>query len=203
MANEITFTFSLTAYKPSIMSSAVGRSVTGRQVNMAGVAMTEGTLVANHLSSGSGAANTIIGATNASPILITTQGNHGLATGEQASISGCQGNTAPNGGPWIVSVISATTFTIPTAGNGTYTSGGVWATTIVALPLGIVVQPHWLWIANLDPVNVALLRMRGSDLDCCDFYPGEAAWVPVNPLGAPLVSATPAAAAIEYLMLSL
>ncbi len=36
MANEITFTFSLSAYKPSIMSSAIGRAITGLLRNMGG-----------------------------------------------------------------------------------------------------------------------------------------------------------------------
>lgn len=44
MANEISLTESLTCYKPSIMSSAIGRSVTGLQFTMTGNFFTEGSM---------------------------------------------------------------------------------------------------------------------------------------------------------------
>jgi hypothetical protein len=65
----------------------------------------------------------ISGATNANPIVITTTSAHGLSTGNVAIISGVLGNTAANG-TWPVTQISATQFSIPATGNGTYVSGG-------------------------------------------------------------------------------
>jgi hypothetical protein len=69
----------------------------------------------------------VTGATNASPIVITSAG-HGLATGSVVTISGVGGNTAANTTA-VVTVIDANTFSIPVAGNGAYTSGGVWNAT--------------------------------------------------------------------------
>jgi hypothetical protein len=65
----------------------------------------------------------IAGATNANPIVITTAGNHGMISGNSATISGVLGNVAANGG-FIVTVLSPTTFSIPVAGSGAYTVGG-------------------------------------------------------------------------------
>lgn len=72
--------------------------------------------------------NTLFGsaisaATNANPINITTTAAHGLTTGDHVHIFDVLGNTAANG-RWAVTVIDATHFTIPVAGNGAYTSGG-------------------------------------------------------------------------------
>lgn len=68
----------------------------------------------------------ITGATNANPVVITSAG-HGLTIGAVVGIGGLVGNTAPNGGIWIVSAITTDTFTIEgCAGNGTWTSGGFW-----------------------------------------------------------------------------
>src|SRR5262249_47376004 len=70
----------------------------------------------------------IIGATNASPISITTLVNHGLTSGTTVSISGVQGNTAANG-TFTITVTSLNTFTLNgTNGNGNYSGGGVWTT---------------------------------------------------------------------------
>lgn len=69
---------------------------------------------------------TITGATNASPIVITSVA-HGLTTGAVVRISGVLGNTAANG-LFAVTVLSVDTFSIAVAGNGNYTSGGTWKT---------------------------------------------------------------------------
>jgi hypothetical protein len=69
------------------------------------------------------AQNPVTGATNANPIVITTNINHNLISGNSATISGVLGNPAANGG-FVVSVLSPTTFSIPVAGNGAYTGGG-------------------------------------------------------------------------------
>jgi hypothetical protein len=75
---------------------------------------------------------TITGASNASPAVITSNA-HGLANGDPVSISGVLGNTAVNINGYAQSV-STNTFEISTdaagqtlvAGNGNYTSGGLW-----------------------------------------------------------------------------
>lgn len=71
----------------------------------------------------------ISGATNATPIVVTTSENHGLEDGAIVTISEVQGNTAANG-TFQVAVASATTLQLKDltaqtniAGNGTYTSG--------------------------------------------------------------------------------
>lgn len=68
---------------------------------------------------------TITSAPNtASPTTITTSGAHGFSEGQTVVISGVLGNTAVNGTWTILKVPSTTTFTIPVAGSGAYTSGG-------------------------------------------------------------------------------
>lgn len=67
---------------------------------------------------------TVNGATNASPIQITTSTNHSLVTGQSVAIHSVGGNTAANG-TFIVTVTGANTFTLNgSTGNGSYTSGG-------------------------------------------------------------------------------
>lgn len=71
---------------------------------------------------------TVTGATNLSPITITTSANHGLRTGARVTITGVGGNTAANG-IWIITYASDTTFTLNgSTGNGTYTTGGTVST---------------------------------------------------------------------------
>jgi len=68
----------------------------------------------------------ITNATNATPIVITSNG-HGLANGNQVGIAGIVGNTAPNGKIWFVRNVAANTFELEnSAGNGAYVSGGNW-----------------------------------------------------------------------------
>jgi hypothetical protein len=67
----------------------------------------------------------ITGATNASPIVITSTG-HGLTTGTRVTISGVGGNTAANG-DFNVTVVNSNSFSLDgSTGNGSYTSGGTW-----------------------------------------------------------------------------
>lgn len=73
----------------------------------------------------------ITGATNATPIVITTSVEHGLVDGQMVAISGVLGNTAANV-TCFANQLSATTFALytdsglitPIAGSGAYTSGG-------------------------------------------------------------------------------
>lgn len=70
----------------------------------------------------------ITGATNASPIVITTSVAHGLQSGRRLTVENISGNTAANG-DWIITVLSTTTFGLNgSSGNGVYTSSGDWKT---------------------------------------------------------------------------
>jgi len=65
----------------------------------------------------------VTGATNASPIVITTAEPHGYQSGMQVSISGVAGNTAANG-TFTITVIDSTSFSLNgSTGNGAWTSG--------------------------------------------------------------------------------
>lgn len=73
-----------------------------------------------------GSTGNITGATNAAPIVITTENAHGLTTGAFVKIAGVGGNTAANG-TWEITVLSDTTFSLATtAGDGTYQGAGTW-----------------------------------------------------------------------------
>lgn len=66
----------------------------------------------------------ITGATNATPIEVSTASAHGLSTGNAASIAAVLGNTAANGG-WTITVTASNKFTLNgSVGNGAYTGGG-------------------------------------------------------------------------------
>ncbi len=92
----------------------------------------------------------ITGATNATPIVVTSTG-HGLVTGDQVVIAGVLGNTGANSVPlnpaglpsanavapvpsWTVTKVDANTFSLNSSvGNGAYTSGGTWTRCVAAL----------------------------------------------------------------------
>ena len=68
----------------------------------------------------------IIAASNAGPIVITTNSTADLASGEAVYVYGVGGNTAANGF-WTINVLNGTQFTLlDSNGNGTYTGGGTW-----------------------------------------------------------------------------
>ena len=72
----------------------------------------------------SGESFSVAGATNASPIEITTTTMHRFSTGANVCLSGVGGNTAANG-CWTITATGPSSFTLTGAtGNGTYTSGG-------------------------------------------------------------------------------
>jgi len=76
------------------------------------------------LTTDSTATSTISGATNASPIQITTSSANALTTGQTVIIKDVTGNTAANG-TWVITVIDNTHFTLTgSSGSGTYTGGG-------------------------------------------------------------------------------
>jgi Tfp pilus tip-associated adhesin PilY1 len=71
----------------------------------------------------------ITGASNTSPMVVTTSTAHGLTTGDFVAIAGVEGNTAANG-LHKITVQSTTTFSLlnadgtPTTGTGEYIGGG-------------------------------------------------------------------------------
>lgn len=72
-----------------------------------------------------GAAKTITGASNATPIQITTSAAHGYSTGQTVTIGSVGGNTNANG-TWVLTVVDGTNFTLNgSVGNAAYTAGGV------------------------------------------------------------------------------
>jgi hypothetical protein len=85
-----------------------------------------------NLSTGAAGAKSISGATNATPIVVTTTSAHGFANGDVVYIDGVAGNVATNG-IWTISSASGSNFTLvdpvtgaqPVVGSGAYTSGGV------------------------------------------------------------------------------
>lgn len=101
------------------------------------------------------AVKTITGATNATPIAITST-SHGLSTGDLVNIVQVGGNTAANG-RFAITVSDANTFTLQDittganiAGNGTYTSGGL------AVPLSTTA------LDNLNDVTAAAIPATGG-----------------------------------------
>lgn len=67
----------------------------------------------------------VAGATNANPIVINSAG-HGLTTGTRVTIVGVGGNTNANA-TTTITVVDVNNFSLDgIAGNGTYTTGGVW-----------------------------------------------------------------------------
>lgn len=79
---------------------------------------------------------TVIAASNANPITITTSTPHGLTNGQLVGVYGVQGNTNANGG-WNITVVNSTQFSLNGAlGNANYTSGGQ-----IVIPGGVPISP--------------------------------------------------------------
>ncbi len=93
---------------------------------------------------------TVSGATNASPIAITTTANHGLTTGTVVTITGVVGNTAANG-TYTMTSTGLNTFTLNgTTGDGAYSSGGTVYPHIITIKKAIVNESN-LEFEVLDP----------------------------------------------------
>lgn len=129
----------------------------------------------------------VTGASDATPITISTALANGLQTGAQVSITGVLGNTAANG-TFTITVTGATTFTLDgSAGNGAWSGGGSitvngYDTTtietifVVALATATsttanVVTPVLLATAvlPLDPATIGLLLAQSSSVDPTQF----------------------------------
>lgn len=83
-----------------------------------------GTSIATIVSSTATTIPAVSGATNATPIVITSA-THGYATGDRVTIRDVGGNTNANGN-WTITVLTTNTFSLNnSSGNSNYTSGGV------------------------------------------------------------------------------
>ena len=129
---------------------------------------TKGVILLSHLAAYT--TLTVTAATNASPIVITTQ-THGLTDKDSVVIKGVLGNVAANG-TFFVDVLTPTTFalysdealTVPVAGTGVYTSGGMIATGSSAfLEVEVTLEPTLALASNMPdlptPGNLYLLGM--------------------------------------------
>jgi len=114
-----------------------------------------------------GSAGTIVGATNAGPIVINETG-HGRATGDVVCISSVGGNTAANNtyaNPyWTITVVDPNNYSLDgSTGNGTYTSGG----TVYA------VSPHWLRALDEVVLSSATLDVASTPTAYTFKVPGD------------------------------
>jgi hypothetical protein len=80
------------------------------------------TVTAGYVRGSTASPLAVTAATNATPSVITTA-THGLVTGAVVVITGALGATGING-TWPVTVLSPTTFSVPVAAGGAWTSGG-------------------------------------------------------------------------------
>ncbi len=78
----------------------------------------------------------ITGATNASPIVISTGSTAGLVNGDMVTISGVKGNTAANG-TWTIAGLTGNSFQlVNSTGNGAYTANtGTWSSGVTVTPV--------------------------------------------------------------------
>ena len=112
----------------------------------------------------------VVAATDTSPVVITTEGEHGFATGDAVTVRDVEGNTGANG-TWKVTVRSETTIVLDgSEGSGAYTSGGAvapgdllyrWSTVIGGVvQYGIILAIVLLIARGLAP---AVLGLRARD----------------------------------------
>jgi hypothetical protein len=101
------------------------------------------------------AVKAITGATNATPIVITSA-SHGFSTGDLVAIVQVGGNTAANG-VFSITVLDANTFSLQSiatgadvAGSGAYTSGG------------LIIPLNSTDLDNLDDVDAAAIAGNGT-----------------------------------------
>lgn len=86
------------------------------------------------VASGTGSASSfesgsVNGASNASPIVISTPTAHGVSTGQPVTVANVGGNAAANGN-FRATNVDSTHFSLQgSTGSGGYTTGGTWRTT--------------------------------------------------------------------------
>lgn len=112
-----------------------------------------------------GRAGAVTGATNATPVVITSAA-HGLATGDYAAVSGVLGNAAANG-TFQVTKVNANSFSLNgAAGSGAYVSGGAWAWLVSGVRNGDVSTQSLLGAID----NRDLITQGGASAVTADQY---------------------------------
>ena len=145
------------------------------------------------------AAHTITGASNAGPIVITSN-NHGLVTGDVVTLVGVQGNTATNG-VWTVTRVDNNHFSLDgSTGNGAFVSGtGFWFSgsgsddnvyTLAGNGDGSFGTPRpTAWAARASAARVPLpsrrRRLPSSATRLCASRPSPRAALPSLPISSP------------------
>ena len=113
--------------------------------------------------------NGITGASNTSPIEITSAG-HGLSTGHYVVVGNVVGNTAANGF-FQITVTGSNTFELNgSVGNGAYTSGGTWTRVTGPNPRAKLIdesgaQGRIHFSIQVDPSNHELIYLGGDRQD--------------------------------------
>ena len=112
----------------------------------------------NHLAVVDPSNSYVMGATNASPIVITAGSAHGLHDGQKVLVTGVTGNTSANGTFYAkVTGYSSTTFalysnvalTTPVAGNAAYKAGGTFSGSIDRLSPAVKIMNEVLLVSGL------------------------------------------------------
>jgi len=84
----------------------------------------DGTVVRTATGFGTEGECSVTDATNATPIVITTNGDHGYSTGDSIVVSGVDGNDAANG-TFVITVLTSSTFELDdSVGDGTFSADG-------------------------------------------------------------------------------
>lgn len=118
---------------------------------------------------------TITDATNATPIVITSNG-HGLSTSDFVRITGVEGNTAANG-DWQITRLTDNTFSLDTSvGNGAYTAGGRWEKVIAAAIL-VVENGGPIGVATTVAAGVTATDTTVTVADSTGFLTGQELWI--------------------------
>jgi len=205
MANEITFTGSLTANKGGSMSQAVGRSFTTLLATMTGNAYFEGTQIITtsavalalgavtqpHWASFSSNATfnnaltqpsktTVSGAVNnGSGLIRITDTAHGYQTNDVVTVAGVGGTTEANA-TWAITVIDVNTFDLV---GSTFTH---------------------TFVSNGTALLVPTIRIRNgaTGADLCQLAIGEAAIVPLAPGATPYAICNMTGQLLEYMIFS-
>ena len=95
----------------------------------------------------------VSGITNANPGVVTTNLNHGFATGQVITIAGATGISGVNNTPLMITVITETTFSIGinTTSSGAYTGNGVVTPNLRNVSVSILDYPDTYAITFVNP----------------------------------------------------
>jgi hypothetical protein len=97
------------------------------------------TIVLDYLKSRAHRTATITSSSIASPTVITTDDEHGFVTGDSVTITDHEDGTPNLSGPYVVTVVSSTTFTVPVAVT---VAGAGGTATVEWTPATVPMQVH-------------------------------------------------------------